>query len=74
MEYLKGCKRCTELPKISYLSLYGDPYRTSYSITCCTTLTSKNRQEVIDKWNNFNIDCPCTFVYNKATNQWDKSE
>ena len=72
--YLKACKRCEQLPRISHLSLYGDPNRSSYSVTCCTTLTGKYQQEVIDKWNSFNIESKSTFCYNRENNSWEKAK
>lgn len=50
MVLTRACKRCGQNPKFNHMYLGRD----SYSIVCCTTITGRTWDEVINKWNIFN--------------------
>lgn len=72
MEILKSCKRCNSQPKISRLVYNADSIRNSYSVICCTTITSKQSEsDAIWKWNVFNAEAESTFKFNRELNKWE---
>lgn len=68
MELLKGCKRCNGLPKFS---TYSFGYHESYAVVCCTTISDKEKDLAIMKWNRFNMESTSTFRLNTETKQWE---
>jgi hypothetical protein len=68
IEILKGCVRCNALPKFSS---YRFSAHTSCAVVCCTTISDKELDYAMMKWNNFNKEATTTFRLNRETQQWE---